>query len=343
MITLRLFKTADPFREIEARTLERGEISLGVDAAADWVIADGCGELSRRHCMLGADERGLWLCDTSTNGVFLGADKRRAVRGERHEIMPDETIYLGEHMILLDPNSAAEAGAQPIDLPVAGQPTLGAAVVSNQAGEIGCSKDRRFIAPTDAALLEAFCRGARLEPSSFAGEDPAALMNRLGVVYRQVIDDLSELMSDRATLRDSLQLERTTISARDNNPLKWAPAARVAVDLLREGDTGFLKGASAFRASFADLRRHGAGLLAGSRAAIRGVILELDPADIEAGVKRQPLGFTSRFETAWRQFQERHGALKSAADSSASGRIERAFREGYAAHLDAVAAKEEAA
>jgi type VI secretion system protein ImpI len=168
-------------------------------------------------------------------------------------------------------------------------------------------------------------------------------MNRAGVVYRQVVNDLCDLMAERASLKNSLKLELTTISARDNNPLKWAPARQVAVDLLRESDTGFLKGADAFRASFEDLREHGACLLAGSRAAIAGVLDDLKPERIEAAQKKQPLAFLSRFEAAWRLFQECHAALVEEVNTPASGRIERAFRKGYQTHADMLDKESEAA
>lgn len=184
---------------------------------------------------------------------------------------------------------------------------------------------------TDAGMLEAFCAGAGLEPSSFAGEDPAGLMHHLGRIYRVAVDELCELMSERALLKESLQLDRTTISAQDNNPLKWAPSHQVAIDLLREGETGFLKGAPAFEASFADLRRHGACLLAASRGAMKAVLDELKPEQLEAAVPRQPLGFLSRNETPWRQLQLRHAELTAEANAETGGRLERAFSESYEA------------
>jgi predicted component of type VI protein secretion system len=113
---------------------------------------------------------------------------------------------------------------------------------------------------------------------------------------------------------------------------------RVAVDLLREGEGGFLKGDSAFKASFADLRRHGACLLAGSQAAVRAVLEDLAPARLEAGVKRQPLTLTSRFETAWRTFEARHAELAGEDNATGQKRIERAFREGYEMQLGALSA-----
>lgn len=326
MITLRLFKAADPFQQVEARPLDEGEVSIGRDPASGWAINDSSGALSRRHCVVEAADGRLWLTDTSTNGVFIGIDRRRAPRGERCELGAGDTLYLGDFMILLDAEAANDLVLE--SAPVAVKAPPARAPVSAPV--------------TDAALLEAFCHGAELEASSFAGEDPAAVLQRLGVIYRQVIEDLCSLMSDRAMLKNALQLERTTISARDNNPLKWASPQRVAVDLLREDErSGFLTGAAAFESSFADLRRHGACLLAGSRAAVQGVLDDLDPDKLD-GAKKQSLNF-SRYETAWKQFQARHAQLLADAGARGAGRVERLFREGYEAQLKALEATGEAA
>jgi predicted component of type VI protein secretion system len=135
-------------------------------------------------------------------------------------------------------------------------------------------------------------------------------------------------------MKDQLQMDRTTISARDNNPLKWAPPHRIAVELLQEGDTSFLKGSEAFRASFGDLRRHGLGLAEGSRAAINYVLTELNPNRLEEQSKPQGLGFVSRNELAWKRYRQLHADLSlDAADDG--GRISGALRAGYEACLDA--------
>ncbi len=326
MITLRLFKASDPFQELEARDLLWGEFTIGRDASSDWPLRDTRGDLSRKHCVISVEGDRVLVRDTSTNGVFLGPEKRPLPQGEPADLAPGDTIYLGEFMILLDFSSAedassralAEGGAPPAE--TAPAPRLEPAVAP--AGPV-----------TDAALLEAFCRGARLETSSFVGEDPAAVMTRLGVVYREVVDDLCALMRDRAMLKDQYRMERTTISARDNNPMKWAPPDRIAVELLQEGEGGFLKGAAAFRASFEDLRQHGGGLLAGSHAAVRHVLQELDPERLEGSTRRQPLHFVSKFEAAWKLFRERHVTLSGETGAAA---VERAFRAGYEEHLNSV-------
>lgn len=324
MITLRLFKADDPFQEVESRPFTEGDLVIGRDPAAGWAIVDSR-DLSRRHCILSLDNNRIFLRDLSLNGVTIGVERRPVPRDERFELSPGEAIYLGEFLILLDAETVQDVPVQP---PLGRRATDAAAPLP------------RPVALTDAALLEAFCRGAGLEPFAFGGEDPAAVMTRLGAAYRQVIDDLSVMMRDRARMKTELQMDRTTISSRDNNPLKWAPPERVAIDLLKEGEGGFLKAGPAFKSSFEDLRRHGVCLMAGSDAALHFVLGEFDPDNLETGARRQGSPFASKYEAMWKLFRERHAELSEGAADDA---IDKAFRQGYERRLSTLQDEEEAA
>lgn len=315
MITLRLFKSADPFREIDARVLNAGAITLGRDASADWRLDDTRGDISRRHCTISTYADAIYVRDHSTNGVTTGPGRTRVPHDFDHQIAPGETLHLGEFMLVVD-----RPGQDDIDATMARRPAhindapLPAAPYSG----------------TEARLLEAFCNGAGLESGSFIGEDPPALMQRLGAVYRQVVDDLGQLLDDRAALKETLQIDRTTISGRDNNPLKWAGPERVARDLLKDGDAGFLKGADAIRQAFDDLRRHNASVLAGSTAAVAHVLRELSPEAIETGQPRaQHLAFLPRRESNWKKYLARHQSLCGELRLSGAGEIGNATRQAY--------------
>jgi predicted component of type VI protein secretion system len=330
MITLHLFKASNPFQEIDTCKLSHGELTIGRDAACGWRISDESRGVSRRHCTLMVEGERIFLRDTSANGVLIGAEKRPAPPGERCELAAGETLHVGDFTIVLDgeeEDAGADRAPQPRRTPTVAP---GVEAATRPPGAL-----------TDAALLEAFCRGASLEASSFAGEDPAAVMERLGVIYREVVDDLCAMMRDRATLKDQLRLDRTTISARANNLMKWAPPEQVAVDLLQEGENGFLKGADAFKASFADLRRHGVCLMGGSDAAIAFVLTQLDPSTLEEKARRQSLPpFTSKLEAAWKLLRDSHTALSGEPGDVV---IEKAFRRGYEQRLTALPDEEQAA
>jgi predicted component of type VI protein secretion system len=341
MITLRLFRSSDPFHEIEARSLLEGEISLGRDPSTDWTIADPRADLSRRHCVLRLDKGRVSLRDSSTNGVFIGAERRRARPGLEEALQSGEILRLGSFILVVDAESEASleravAPAETLTKPQRPEPETPEKSCADAGGPVG-------VGLPDATLIEAFCRGAGVDASAFAGEDPSALLERLGSFYRQTLEDLSSLMNDRAMMRASLAVEQTTISARDNNPLKWAPPHRLAIDLLRGGERGFLSGGAAVKASFADLRRHAVALIVGHQAAVRCVLEELSPIVLAAAARKGQLPFGSKYEGSWRAYELRHADLRAGLDSAGAGFVGSAFRQGYEASLATLTEGEEAA
>jgi predicted component of type VI protein secretion system len=337
MVTLRLFRAANPFRPIETRTLEDGEISIGRDPAADWPIEDAACELSRRHCTIRFVDGQLRVKDMSANGVFIGQRRRRIGHDQEVELELGDSIYLGQFMLSAE-GVAAPANDHTQDesldalfhSPMLQEPKVSAAVfnVRTAWGSTPQARDdgERTRLP-DAALLEAFCEGAGLDPSMFMAEDPADVMRRAGAVYQQSVLGLSDLMGERTSLKSTYRMDRTTVAAADNNPFKWADAHRVAVDLLRSNSGPFLGGASAINGSFQDLKKHMLCLMAGSRAAVAAALEELAPARIE---QEAPPGlFQGKAEACWRDYQKRHEQITADARESTQSAISQAFKAGY--------------
>lgn len=346
MVTLRLFHTADPFRPVDTRTLSEGEIVVGRDPAADWPIADAACELSRRHCTVAVDGASVYVRDLSANGVFRGADKKRLTKDVLTPLAPGEQLHLGQFMIVMEAapipanDYSSDSGESSLDAPfhspMLQEPAVSSAAfmvrsawtTSAEATEI--SRDQRL---PDAALLEAFCEGAGLDPSLFMGEDPTEVLRRAGAIYQQAVLGVSDLMSERTSLKSAYQMNRTTVGASDNNPFKWGDAHRIAVDLLRGKSGPFLGGAAAVNESFQDLKKHLLCLMAGSRAAVSAAFEELQPARVEDGIKGQSLLFQTKVEACWREFQKRHAQLVMDAQANVESTVNRAFKAGYENHV----------
>jgi predicted component of type VI protein secretion system len=299
MMMLRLFKASDPGAEIDRRVLTEGELTLGRDPASGWVIEDPSATLSRRHCTLVLGPAGLTLRDDSTNGVALVGGERLP-SGKPVAVSAGTTLLLGAFLLRAD---AAEATAPTVP-PAPVDPAL--------AGR----------------LLEAFCAGARIDASVFVGEDPAEVMRRAGSVYRQMVFGLGELMNDRTRAKAELHLERTSVQAADNNPFRWAPPARVAVDLLKPGQDGFLASEAAVESSFRDLRGHLAGLVAASRAAVEAVLGRLSPEAIGQMLKGKSF-LANRSGALWAEYVQAHEEASEALAENSEGPAAKAFRAGY--------------
>lgn len=344
MVTLRLFHSANPFHPLESRVLSEGEILVGRDPAAGWHIEDAACELSRRHCAIMVTPEGLRVRDFSANGVFVGVARRRIAKDVDAPVAFDEPIHLGQFSIVADTNSDAPANDftqtvvdAPIDAPFH-SPILSEPQVSASSFRVRTTWSDGAPAPAangrripDAALLEAFCEGAGIDPSCFAAEEPADVMRRVGETYRQAVIGLCDLMSERTSAKSAYRMDRTTVGATGNNPFKWTDAHRVAIDLLRAGNGSFLAGSAAMKESFEDLKKHLLCLLAGSRAAVAATLEEVSPGRMEEAAKSSLL--KTKAEACWREYVRRHAQVVADARENADSAINRAFRAGYEQQL----------
>lgn len=137
-------------------------------------------------------------------------------------------------------------------------------------------------APADVAALQAFLRGAGLDPSLVPDERAAEVMERAGRVFRETVQGVMDVLSARSAIKNEFRLERTIIQARENNPLKFSPVADEAMKTMLLGaGQGFLSSQDAFQEAFDDLRAHQVAVLAGMQMALAGVLKRFDPARLE--------------------------------------------------------------
>jgi predicted component of type VI protein secretion system len=316
----RLFNRDRPFEPIDSRMFASGQMTIGRDPAADWVIPDDEGVLSRTHCVLAVEDGRVMLSDQSTNGTFLETGER-APRGIALELMPRDCIHLGPFSILIDhaePAPGADVGLT--QLHGSAPPPRGELLPKDW------SDSSPVVAHRDASLLEAFCEGARLDASALSSEDPVDLMRKIGAIYQQTILGLSTLMAERAKMKSDHQLDRTTIGAADNNPFKWAPTKKLAHDLLLSGNQGFLPDAQAVRSSFEDLSQHLHAMTQGAKGSIDLTMQALSPIDIDAEARSQGALLRSRAALCWEIFAKRYAELERAGRDTP---MNRAFAQGY--------------
>jgi predicted component of type VI protein secretion system len=316
MVTLRLIDERDPFRPTASRELTHGEMSIGRDPAADWRIDDPDRKLSRIHCVFSVDREGaVSVRDTSSNGVFSETGDRLPL-GEPMPVKIGDGVRIGNFMIYVDRVVVA-----PPELSIA---------ADNTSRATSPALDQ--LPPHDGSLIEAFCHGAQIDSSVFAGQDPSDLLRRLGAIYRETVLGVGQLMEERSTARQGIDLDRTTIGASHNNPFKWASPARVTVDLLRGGNDAFMSGAEAVASSFRDIRSHLAALSGAARSAITNTLATLDPAAIDEETARNTSLFsTGRAGANWKQYRMLHKALLLSSEADANLALVAALRAADAA------------
>ncbi|NII57083.1 type VI secretion system-associated FHA domain protein [Sphingomonas aerolata] len=332
MYMLQLFDRDDMVQPLDARLIREGLLRIGRDTEADWPIADPDCALSRAHCELRVDGDGLTLRALGANGVF-DADTGQRFPDAVDVVLPvPSALRLGRFKMVA---TQAPHGDLEVDgaLTMVLTPPLGSSVeVPSEWADAGEARP-----PGDGSLLEAFCEGAGLDCSLLSEEEPTEIMRRAGAVYRQMVLGIGDLMAERDHARGRYQLTRTTISGADNNPFKWAPTQRLAIDLLLAGSTGFLSGPAALKASFRDVKRHLVATFAGLQGSLRAAIGTFEPASVDAAIADRATLLKSRASLQMAEVADRHADLTRQIVASAPGSLDRAFALAYDAADTAMA------
>jgi FHA domain-containing protein len=221
-----------------------------------------------------------------------------------------------------------ESPAAPVGTPIGAQ-SSGAQPPSRPA-------DAQAAASADSLWRE-FLEGAGIAFNASAGPSPE-LLRTLGAMMRTAVEGIHRLVAMRATAKGEMHAEMTMIQIRDNNPLKFAPDAEVALKLLLQPPArGFLDGPSALRAAFIDLQWHEVGMMAGVRSALEAVLARFDPAKLEtqlaAGSVFDSFRPTHRRARLWALYQDHYSSLRGEAQEEFQRFFGEAFREAYEAQV----------
>lgn len=135
--------------------------------------------------------------------------------------------------------------------------------------------------------MRRFAEAAGLPPDAIAKQNADDLAAELGGLMQIVAEDLKQLLYARLEAkRMARSANQTTIEAADNNPLKYSPTARDALRLMFGPPTrSYLAAAPALRQSFNDLKRHQVDTLAAMQGAVKMLVDDLEPDQIERAVE----------------------------------------------------------
>lgn len=326
MFLLRLFEHDVLTQPVDARLLRTGKIAIGRDPSADWVMHDPQCRISRWHCEIDAHDGEIFIRCLGANGVFDDVSGLRFPDKNETVIDVPATLRFGDFRLIVDHAAQAGAGegleAQTLIL----TPPLGAsAEVPSDYADINATPAVNY----GESLLDCFCEGAGLEPSAFALEDSQDVMRRAGAVYRQMVLGVGDLMAERETMRRQYQVAHTTIGGANNNPFKWAPTQRLALDLLLAESHGFMSGPGALKASFKDIKRHLIATFRGLHQTLRATVAAFDPATIEHEAPRTGGLLQSRTSQLWAEVDRRHADFASQLANGVDGPLNTLFVNAY--------------
>ena len=219
----------------------------------------------------------------------------------------------------------------PPSVPQHGPAAVAAAplVLSPAAGKSDQASGQEF--------LRAFCEGAEISTDAIAKLAAADFARELGRTMRIVTSEMMALLQDRATTkRFTKGGDRTMIGAKNNNPLKFLPDAKQALEVMFVAPRdGFLKGGESVTAGMADIRRHQMAVFAAIQPALIKLLSDLAPETIEDKSAGGLLGGGSNKKKAWDTFVERWDAKAGAHENGMLDVFLQHFAESYAAAVAA--------
>ena len=191
---------------------------------------------------------------------------------------------------------------------------------------------------TPRELWAAFCEGAGVAIDPQQGINPD-LMRVVGSLLRASVAGTLQLMTVRATAKHELRAEVTMIQARNNNPLKFSPDARSALEqMLQPPMRGFLAGPAAMTDAMHDLVGHTIGTMAGTRAALEGVLDRFTPQQLEAKLTGHSMLDSvlpmNRKAKLWALYLQHFEAIRNEAQDDFHSLFGRAFLAAYEQQLE---------
>jgi type VI secretion system protein len=162
--------------------------------------------------------------------------------------------------------------------------------------------------------VEAFCRGAGIDPATLPADAQAALLTLAGQLLRESVLGLMETLKGRSEVKNKLRLNQTMIGPAENNPLKFSASVDEAVvKLLDPHGSRYLGPIEAIRESFVDLRNHHNSLMSAVQAGMDEFMNRIEPGELQErfdrGLKRGSLLGAANKMKYWDLYTEFYQAL----------------------------------
>jgi predicted component of type VI protein secretion system len=256
---------------------ERGG-SIGRISGNDWVLPDPQNFVSSRHARVSAAGGMFYLEDTSSNGTFINAPDRPALRAHPQPLNDGDRLYIGDYeiMVQLIPDADGVASPAAAQAPLSG---LGLGTVDPLAAlGTGSASASAAVQPADP-LAALGIDASHIDP---------AVQQQLGLIVRLAVQGLVDVLKSRAEVKNSFRLPTTSIKPVENNPLKFSQNADDALhNLFVKRNPGYLGPVEAFQEGFDDVRFHQTAVLAGIRAGFSAMLARLHPQKLEELYERK--------------------------------------------------------
>lgn len=173
------------------------------------------------------------------------------------------------------------------------------------------------------------------------------LMRVFGELLRIATEGTLQLLVARALTKREVHAEATMIAARENNPLKFSPTVEVALQhLLAPAGRGFMSPPRALKDAYDDLRSHQFGVMAGTQAALAGVLARFDPAQLEGRLTQKSMLDSvvpmHRKAKLWDLFTDLYSDISKEAEEDFNTLFGKAFVKAYEAQIEKLREEQQA-
>ena len=308
LILARESETATP---LETRTLASFPITIGRSASCTWALQDTEKLLSREHLTVSVDEGGIVVTDTSSNGVYH-RDGERLPAGQPVTLPSGAALVFGGYDLVIEVVEHEDLDATMV---------VKAPAIEEDAPDYGDSP------------FEAFLNGAGLQADDIGSLQPEEALWLAGRFYRLLVENLSDLISDRSAIRTQVQAEQTMVGIGNANQLKMMKSETLASALFDLDREGFMDPVEAVEEGFSDLKEHQIAVLTGMQFALIGLFNRFDPDRIEEELAERHtmsvLAAGGKKSAAWDAFEEAYQRMREQLADYENSFFMRDFRDGY--------------
>lgn len=189
--------------------------------------------------------------------------------------------------------------------------TESASVVPPRPAVAEAAAPAAAVCPDVAPEVEAFFRALGFASAPASPEERERVLNRAAELLLASVEGMLQALRNRADSKNDLRLPVTTMTLGSNNPLKFSPTARVALEYLLAPPAGeMLPPVQAMLNGFEDLHSHNLGLIAGARAAVQAALARVGPEAVEAKLDAAGSVRFSRTSRLWATYTHMHAALR---------------------------------
>jgi len=186
--------------------------------------------------------------------------------------------------------------------------------------------------------VEAFCRGAGIDPGALTVEAKAAMLSQAGRMLREATLGVMEALQARASLRSRLHLSQTMVQPTDTNPLKSSTTVDEALRRMLDAHSSqYLGPADSIREAFVELRSQQTAYNCAVQTALRALLSQLDPGELQArfegsSKRASLLGATSPVRY-WEKYEELYRVLTQPGADGLPAVFSQEFIRAYEAKL----------